>query len=401
MNTDEWIEWRGGAHVMPVAAGCTYREYCAPVQVGCGDDPWGEGLLDYSRFADPGLKHIEIDSVHPESDAELLVFGTGVFQRPVWVNGCRVNLQSTNELAMGRERYEAIGNSVHRAYQLALIPRGVLRNGTNTVQLLPTHAFVQVLVVRVFDPPVPDEPGAGSSCAIRLVVETADDAYTLSTSGSVRAIDYFVRSWGMDLDLTGSGDSWQTYLNPVSGNRGAYVIEGRLGGRSFAGHETHRVVRTMDGCASPISFRCRVTLDDGRIVESPGGAVPVVDGSSDPARLDRPTIIRPRRFYPYGFHANGWHQDYELLCEYTVPEHPGARWRLMVPHYGAVAIEMNGGYTARADMPTGRYAVSIVDLPDGSVTPGLNLLRLCATGATGCYQPPGPVLVRTSGGTRD
>jgi hypothetical protein len=68
---------------------------------------------------------------------------------------------------------------------------------------------------------------------------------------------------------------------------------------------------------------------------------------------------------------------------------------LALPLYGSVDVDLKGHHSRlqmRVDAPIGGYHVRYINLPAQMLFSRMNQLHLKASGETGCFQGPGPVL---------
>ena len=374
------VETREGAHIFPTAPDVCYREF----RGGLAGSNWGEGLLDWLHYGDPTIKSVVLpDDLDRYRHAELFAFGTGKFADTIQVNGTTFDFPSLDVLARGTAQYDCVGKSVHRSHHLAQVPIEELRPGLNEVVFEETHAFVQLFTVRLFR----ESP---SDFDVRFGVEQTGEGYELKVDGpgveDVEEVDFFVRHPGMDLDASGQDDTWQVTINRELEGEWGYELSNHCGIRT---EEPWRIEWQPELVPSgSLDFRSRLRLEDGTVVESPGGIVTTEHTPSSSVRF-----VPPNGFSPFGFHESGFNQDVNLTCTYDVPESFEARRAVLrVPVYGEIEMRLNDTEPLLAEAPTGGYYVTSIEVDLDSLRDGRNELQLRSTGGTGCYQPPGPFL---------
>jgi hypothetical protein len=378
-SVSEWLTRRGGPCLFPVAESTTYREYAGAIS----GSTYGEGLLDKSSYHFPTVKSVVLPpDLSAVTGAELLVVGTGVHQSPILINGHEAPLYSMSQLGTGREEYVcADSHTVHRSYHLAPVSLEWLRPGLNEVRFTPAHAYVQIMAVRLFEPP--------ADTTLSFEVQQDGQRYHLSLSGdepgTILSVDFLARYAGMDLEMSGVSPSWQGILARQLDRKSRYVIENSCG---QAGSVPYKIV--WEDALIPeqsIAFRARVQIRDGLVIESPDG---IMEHAHTPAIAV--AIVRPESFGPFGYHAT-MNRDVETHCFLTTPERMTAdRAVLRVPFRGSVTLLLNNRYTININAPSGGVELRDVEIPVGWLQPGSNRLDLRANGEMGCYQAPGPHL---------
>jgi hypothetical protein len=381
--TNGWKQRRGGAHFFPTRRGLNYREYFCPVD----GSEWGEGLLDKSRFGDPGVRSFHLPPwVDVSGEGELLLVGTGrIPAQECEVNGHRLPLLTTGELNLGRDNYPWQGGSVHRCYHLVPVPAGVFVHGANQLKVAQGHAFIQGGAIRIFEA---DQRDFGLSLdlakvhgGIRLAVRGDDLSW-------IHKIEFFARHEAPDLDLTGDDRSWQAVLSVDPRYPSALVVRNHLASLRTPPWEI--VIPETAWPAGGVAVRARVIRRDGVVVETVGGVVEVPFQVGSPRRL-----IRAHGFQPFGFHANGWQQQLNLNCAFDLSSiNRIVSARLLVPCYGSVRLQLNERHELRASVPIGDYYINTLSLGPEQLRCGvMNPLLLASDGTTGCFQPPGPCLL--------
>jgi hypothetical protein len=381
--TEDWRQLRGGAHFFPTRAGVAYREYFCPVD----GSEWGEGLLDKTRFGDPGVKSFHLPQwLEVNGAGELLLIGTGrIPAQECEINGHRLPLFTTGELNLGRDNYPWQGKSVHRCYHLVSVPAGVFTHGANQLKVAQGHAFIQGGAIRIFEP---EERDFGLS----LEVAKVRDGIRLAVHGDdlswIHKIELFARHEAPDLDLAGDDRSWQAVLSADPRYPSALVVRNHLASLRTPPWEI--TIPESAWPAGPVAVRARVILRHGVVVESAGGVVEVPFQVGSARRL-----IRARGFQPFGFHANGFQQQMNLDCGFDLSSIAGiVAASLLVPCYGSVRLTLNERHEFRASVPIGDYYIKTLSLELGQLRCGaMNPLLLRSDGTTGCFQPPGPCLL--------
>jgi hypothetical protein len=385
------VGWRGDVGIFPTKPGLAYREYAAVIR---SKSSWGDGLLAPHESHRHKTIVLPIDPAKA-ARAEVLVFGTGLIRGPhCWVNGTERALYAIADYTMGREEaYPTASFSVNRSYSFAEIPPALLKQGDNAIRVGRCHAFLQTMVLRLFE-------AQPSSLDLALAVEPAAGQYRLQVAGGdagrLAEVQFFARHRGMDMEGSGRPVTWQGAINKDESRPEDYAVANHCGSVTAAPWSA-----TWDAPfvpPGPLQFRCRVKTTDGLWIESPGG---IVEVSHEGA-----TIVCPRPaegFSPWGFHECGANQDTSLRCEFrlvaedykAVAGREMRRAVLAVPLYGEVDIDMNGRHSRhqmRVSAPSPGFHIRHVELPAASLFSRMNQVHLKSSGESGCFHAPGPML---------
>ena len=372
---------------------CVYREYAF---TSLSKD-WGDGLLDKSLSRQKPIS-VE-DSIPDHAKVELFGFGTGVFASRATVNGQEIDFPVLCAAlpASPSSPYPVLeGASINRAYHRTRIPEGVIKHGANIVDLPPTHAYVQCLVIRVYESN-PDRAVADlrlPAAALRTQYEAGASNCTieladLQNGASLERAEVLAFYTGYDENINGLQKDWHAGAEHDLGAAGGYILHGHVGDCAGADPKFHKF--QFDTTLIPdrsIRFRSRFRDKRGYVVESPGGHVVDVDlGDKSSIRL-----IRPEGFVAVGFHEHGWNQE-NGRCSMTfeIPSDIASREAVLrYAGYGEWRIILNDRVVKEnTDLPLARCAQDTLSI---AVNSGKNILVFETIGTTGCFQNPGPLL---------
>jgi hypothetical protein len=380
----EWLDWRGGVHTFPVTPSLTYREYL----VGVAGGNFGRGLLSPNE---PEILRVMLPELGDAYRAELLIFGTGHVLGPsCWINDNELPLNNLSELATGQDQYECLSYSANRVYSLCHVPLTALRAGENVVRVNRCHAFWQVAVLRIFE----ETPQAQD---LELDVVAEGSGYRLRLTGPSTAdivqAEFFARHRGIDVDVSAQEASWQAILNRNVDSAIGYDVSGHIGSVAEAPWQAEWHPELVP--SGSVQLRARVRTADGFVVESPGGILERTHHAPSPLLQ-----LRSIGFRPFAFHIIGANQNLRTEVEFKaegpswneVREMTVKRAVLSVPLYGLTEMRLNERQQLFALAPIADYAVRHVELHPSWLYTRINHLELRASGQTGCFQAPGPML---------
>jgi hypothetical protein len=357
---------------------CTYKEYGFRSRL----DTWGEGLLDRKLGND---KSINIDADVPsDSIAELFAFGTGKLPSTVLINGNETELPTLDTQASGRKVYTGDeDHSVHRTYHRVLFPAEWLRRGENTVTFPPVHAYILVLVVRVYE----DAP-ARCECKFQSFVDEKSLSITL-VSGvpeDTHHVDFLGRFVGYDENQNGLVEDWHANAEFDPTFPSGYRLAGHLGTASRLGETVSGPIDLFP--AGPVEIRARIATRDGTVYEQLSAHRVDIERGTETLE-----ILSPTSFYAVGFHENGFNQAAGRIAAEFVVENASelSRSVLVYAGYGEFEVLVNGRtVVANTSFP---LAVCSHDHVEVTLVPGANTVEYRTTGRTGCFQNPGPALL--------
>jgi hypothetical protein len=367
---------------------CVYSEYV----FNSPSKEWGDGLLD-KRLS--RQKPISVTRpISRETTIELFGFGTGVFASQVKVNDCELDFPVLGEDTS--PPYPAMeGASINRAYHRTRVPADVIREGLNTIELPPTHAYVQCLALRLYE----EDPNRAMAdlqlptSSLRVTENTEHSSCTVELSdlkneSSLETVDILAYYTGYDENMNGEQRDWHGGAEPDEHSTSGYALYGHAGNCSAIDPSLEFDVTFIPD--PQICFRSRLKDGRGYVVESPDGFSNIELGKRRPIHL-----IRPEGFLATGFHEHGWNQaNGSRTMSFKVPaELASHKSILRYAGYGEWRILLNGQVVKEnTNLPLARCLQDSVCV---SPVVGENILTFETIGGTGCFQNPGPLLYIT------